>query len=302
MAVLLAVGLGANLGGREASLLAAASALERVPGLEPLCLSSGYETDPVGTEGPPFLNAALLLRTGLSPLEVLAALQGVEAALGRRRGVRWGPRAIDLDLLVVDGVAARHGRRLVLPHPRLRGRAFALAPLVEIWPGARDPARGDLYAEVLERVGRQGVSAPFPLPRRVPRRPIRHTADLAFEVRAPSLEALLERAALALVDLMVARRRVTERARRVVEARGEEPGELLVGLLSELVYLLDGEGFVPRRTSLLGLEPGRARLAVYGAPLADARQIRTAVKAVTHHLGIEAGPRGGLQARVVLDV
>jgi 2-amino-4-hydroxy-6-hydroxymethyldihydropteridine diphosphokinase len=105
-----------------------------------------YATTPVG--GPPqpeFLNAAASLRYGGAPLDLLDALLAIEARLGRRRAERWGARTIDLDVLWIEGLAIDTAR-LVVPHPRLQERAFALVPLLEIEPGARDPRTGAVYA------------------------------------------------------------------------------------------------------------------------------------------------------------
>jgi 2-amino-4-hydroxy-6-hydroxymethyldihydropteridine diphosphokinase len=88
----------------------------------------------------------------LSPLALLEALQGIEKDLGRTRGpgdVRWGPRLIDLDVLWIDGVALEEPR-LVVPHPRLTERAFALVPLLEVAPNARDPRTGAAFTPVID--------------------------------------------------------------------------------------------------------------------------------------------------------
>lgn len=141
------VGLGSNVGDRAAWL---ARARLRLAGLgEVLRASSLYESDPLG--GPPqgrFLNGAVSLRTNLGPLELLRELLGVERALGRERRERWGPRTIDLDLLWADGLSVDEGE-LVLPHPRLHERTFALRPLVDVAPEASDPQSGQPYARLL---------------------------------------------------------------------------------------------------------------------------------------------------------
>ncbi len=105
-----------------------------------------YATAPVG--GPPqpeFFNAAALVVYGGTPLDLLDALLAIEARLGRVRAERWGPRTLDLDILWIDGLAV-DDPRLEVPHPRLHERAFALAPLLEIVPDARDPRTGAVYA------------------------------------------------------------------------------------------------------------------------------------------------------------
>ena len=127
------IGLGANLGDREENLRAA---LERLRGLGPLRVSSFRETEPVGViDQPPFLNAAAVLETDLPPRELLARLLEIEHGFGRERAeeTRWGPRPIDLDLLVYgDETIDEVG--LTVPHPRLAERRFALEPLHELAP------------------------------------------------------------------------------------------------------------------------------------------------------------------------
>jgi 2-amino-4-hydroxy-6-hydroxymethyldihydropteridine diphosphokinase len=137
------VGLGANLGPREATLLRAVDLLGAEPGVDVLELSSLRETDPVGvTDQPAFLNGAVAVETTLAPRELLDALLRVERELGRERdGERWGPRTIDLDLLVYGGaIVDEPGLRV--PHPRLHERRFALEPLAELEPDLVVPGRG----------------------------------------------------------------------------------------------------------------------------------------------------------------
>jgi len=138
------VGVGANLGDRLATMRAAVTELARDMQVEKT--SRVYATAPVG--GPPqpeFLNAALLVAYPGAPLDLLDALLAVEARFGRARTERWGPRTLDLDLLWIDGLAV-DAPRLVVPHPRLHERAFALVPLLELVPDARDPRTGARYA------------------------------------------------------------------------------------------------------------------------------------------------------------
>jgi 2-amino-4-hydroxy-6-hydroxymethyldihydropteridine diphosphokinase len=150
------VGLGANLGERLASLRAAVAALAALPRTRVSALSPVYETEPVGAPPPAYLNAAVALETDLDPRELLEALLGIEARLGRARTVPGAPRTIDLDLLLHgDSVTATD--RLVLPHPRLRGRRFVLEPLLAIAPSLRDPATGEPLARALAWLPPQGV-------------------------------------------------------------------------------------------------------------------------------------------------
>jgi 2-amino-4-hydroxy-6-hydroxymethyldihydropteridine diphosphokinase len=129
------IGLGANLGDREKSLREAVERLAAEAGIDVVAVSSFRETDPVGyAEQPPFLNGAVALETELAPRELLARLLTIERALGRERGgPRYGPRTIDLDLLLYgDETVDEPG--LSVPHPRLAERRFALEPLVELDP------------------------------------------------------------------------------------------------------------------------------------------------------------------------
>lgn len=137
------VGLGANLGPKEVTLLRAVDLLAGEPGVEVLAVSQLHETQPVGnTDQPDFLNGALSVDTSLSPRELLDALLRVEQELGRvRDDERWGPRTIDLDLLVYgDEIVDEPGLRV--PHPRLHERRFALEPLVDLEPELVVPGLG----------------------------------------------------------------------------------------------------------------------------------------------------------------
>jgi len=131
------IGVGANLGDRQATIRAAVAALPGVVGVSQL-----RETDPVGVvDQPPFLNGAVVLETELSPRELLDALLAVEREHGRERRERWGPRTIDLDLLLYgDETIDEPG--LTVPHPRLHERRFALEPLLDLDPELAIPGRG----------------------------------------------------------------------------------------------------------------------------------------------------------------
>ena len=140
------VGLGANLGDREGTIRAALAAL---PGV--MAVSELRETEPVGVlDQPPFVNGAAALETQLSARELLGALLEVERLLGRERRERWGPRTIDLDLLLYgDETIDEPG--LTVPHPRLHERRFALEPLLDLDPELAIPGRGrveDLLADL----------------------------------------------------------------------------------------------------------------------------------------------------------
>jgi 2-amino-4-hydroxy-6-hydroxymethyldihydropteridine diphosphokinase len=142
------VGLGSNLGDPRAQIGRAIELLGAEDGVEVVALSTLRETDPVGYEDQPrFLNGAAELRTSLSARELLERLLAIERELGRVRGEgpRFGPRTIDLDLLVFGSeIVAEPG--LVVPHPRLHERRFALEPLAELDPALELPGRGPVQA------------------------------------------------------------------------------------------------------------------------------------------------------------
>jgi 2-amino-4-hydroxy-6-hydroxymethyldihydropteridine diphosphokinase len=140
------VGLGANLGPREVTLLRAADLLAAADGVEVVAVSQLRETAPVGVvDQPPFLNGAVALDTSLSARVLLDLLLEIERSLGRVRGERWGPRTVDLDLLVYgDERVDDDGLRV--PHPRLHERRFALEPLAELDPELEIPGLGSVSA------------------------------------------------------------------------------------------------------------------------------------------------------------
>lgn len=126
--------LGSNLGDRLGHLRAAVAALDEHRAISVVAVSRVYETDPVG--GPvqdDYLNAVVAIDTDLAPLELLAVTQGLEAAAVRVRGERWGPRTLDVDVLLYEGVESEDPT-LTLPHPRMWERGFVLAPLRDIAP------------------------------------------------------------------------------------------------------------------------------------------------------------------------
>ena len=128
------LGLGSNLGDREAMLRAAIAALDATPGVRVTAVSSLYETPPWGPvpQGP-YLNACVALDTTLSPRELLRLCLAIERDHGRERAVRWGPRTLDIDLLLYgDETIDEEG--LMVPHPRMTERAFVLVPMAEIAP------------------------------------------------------------------------------------------------------------------------------------------------------------------------
>lgn len=156
------LGLGSNLGDRPANLANALAAIGELPWTSRVTGAGVYETAPVGGPAgqPNYLNTACVASTELSPRAMLEALQGIEKAMGRERGaraVRWGPRIIDIDILLWDAMIVEEtrseGRELIIPHPRLAERAFVLLPLAELAPNLAHPVLGVTVATLLERIG-----------------------------------------------------------------------------------------------------------------------------------------------------
>jgi len=142
------VGVGANLGTPRETIAAALALLDQESDVELVAVSTLRETDPVGYEEQPrFLNGVVQLGTELSPRELLARLLAIETRLGRVRGQgpRFGPRTIDLDLLLY-GEETVDEPGLTLPHPRLHERRFVLEPLAELDPALEVPGRGPVQA------------------------------------------------------------------------------------------------------------------------------------------------------------
>ena len=144
------LGLGSNLGDRLANLQRAADILAATVGVRVVGSSRIYQTAPIGPAQPEFLNAVLEVDTELEPLELLAVGAAVERELHRVRGVRWGPRTIDVDVLTYDDRVI-DTCELSVPHPRMHERAFVLAPLLEL--EADPPLPGGRRAKDLSSAG-----------------------------------------------------------------------------------------------------------------------------------------------------
>jgi len=165
------VALGSNQGDRDALLVFAASEIDATPGLSVVAASRVFETDPVGP--PPqnaYLNAALELRSALTPQVLLARLLAIERAAGRRRGgdgrakpARWSPRPLDLDLLLYGDLCVDQPS-LTLPHPRLHLRAFVLEPLCDLAGGLVHPRLGETLESLARRVRDPEAVRPWPRP------------------------------------------------------------------------------------------------------------------------------------------
>ncbi|MEZ4370939.1 MAG: 2-amino-4-hydroxy-6-hydroxymethyldihydropteridine diphosphokinase [Polyangiaceae bacterium] len=154
--VLFVVGLGTNLGDRWSTLRSARTALRQLGRL--VASSAIYETAPIGPAQPDYLNAAVLLESTLSAPELLENALRIERQHGRERRERWGPRTLDLDLLWSDGPAVELPQ-LTLPHPRVLERAFALMPLLDVFPAHPDKALFEAQLLRLDRVGVRSVAA-----------------------------------------------------------------------------------------------------------------------------------------------
>ncbi len=149
------ISLGSNIGDR---LLNLKNAIEMIQGLENtnvLSRSSVYETEPWGLEEQDnFLNMCIKIETALSPRELLQKLLEIESELGRKRVIRWGPRTIDLDILIYDDVKIEE-EDLLIPHPRITERAFVLIPLKEI--ATRIKIKGEGIDYWIEKTSSQGI-------------------------------------------------------------------------------------------------------------------------------------------------
>jgi 2-amino-4-hydroxy-6-hydroxymethyldihydropteridine diphosphokinase len=164
------LGLGSNLGDRLSNLRRATEALESVPGLRVLRSSSVYETEPVGPPDQPwYLNTVVEADAGLEPEALRLAAKAIEADLGRAPGPRWGPRVIDVDILLYDSVRVRT-ERLVIPHPEWWNRLFVLVPLQELRPALQGPDGEPIGQRIQQLVGasprvniyRRESAAPIP--------------------------------------------------------------------------------------------------------------------------------------------
>lgn len=149
------LGLGSNLGDRERNLRNAVELLNVYKGIKVLKISSIYITKPVGyTEQPDFLNIVVQIETTLSPTDLLAACMFVESQLKRIRKIRWGPRTVDVDILLYDDKSI-NTPQLSVPHPLMGQRMFVLIPLAEITPQLR--WQGKTIQERISEIGDQEI-------------------------------------------------------------------------------------------------------------------------------------------------
>lgn len=133
------IGFGSNIGDRLAHIQNALCALSKTDGITLQRISSLYTTEPVGyEEQAQFLNGVAAIQTTLSPLSLLQTLKDIETAIGRKHRIRWGPREIDLDILIYGDMCLQT-EKLVIPHPEMHLRGFVLVPLAEIAPNLMHP-------------------------------------------------------------------------------------------------------------------------------------------------------------------
>lgn len=153
--------LGSNLADRAGQLRQALNAIALLPETQVTKVSRLYETAPLGElNQPAFLNVAAEIKTGLAPLELLNAAKGIERDLGRVDGPRWGPRLIDIDI-ILWGETVINEDALTIPHAQFRQRAFVLAPMCEIAPDARDPLTARTVRQLLDLLDTEGQVTPL---------------------------------------------------------------------------------------------------------------------------------------------
>jgi len=151
-----AIALGSNLGDSLTTLEAALEHLTQTPGVTLVQVSPWYQTSPLGPAQPNYLNGCALLEVSLSPQEMLVTLWAIETQFGRVRQQRWGPRTLDLDLLLYGDLVLETAD-LTIPHPRMAERAFVLVPLAAIAPDLMDPRSGRTISSLLDQVDKTGV-------------------------------------------------------------------------------------------------------------------------------------------------
>ena len=146
------IGFGSNIGDRLVHIQNAIHTLSQTEGITLKEISSIYKTDPVGYEAQAqFLNGVAAIQTSLSPLSLLHTLKDIETAVGRQHRIRWGPREIDLDILIYGDLCLRT-EKLILPHSEMHLRSFVLVPLAEITPDLVHPVFQESIQTLLNRL------------------------------------------------------------------------------------------------------------------------------------------------------
>jgi 2-amino-4-hydroxy-6-hydroxymethyldihydropteridine diphosphokinase len=151
-----AIALGSNLGDSLAILENTIQTLSKIPNITLETYSSWYRTKAIGPEQPDYLNGCALLKVDLTPIKLLEVLLDIEKQFQRIRLERWGPRTLDLDLILYNNLML-DTPNLQIPHPRMRERAFVLVPLAEIAPKWIDPVSGKTIAQLQQEVECSGV-------------------------------------------------------------------------------------------------------------------------------------------------
>ena len=294
------IGLGSNLGSRAALLRASIDLLSACEGIEVRAVAPVRVTAPVGPPQPAYFNTAVLVHTELAPAALLAACLAVERRLHRTRTQRWGARTIDLDVLWIDGVTV-HTATLDVPHPELLARGFALAPLIDLVPDARDPRDGTTLATHLARL--EIVAPTFVLDHGE----IANTDSPArgiVRIEAFDRADALARCSETLSERVVSRRTVQPVETREIEAALESPtrpdDERARRWLHEMLARIESERFAVRRVVLFEDSDACLRGALIGEPF-DARRhrvARSAMGVMPHHIAAELAAPGRYCLRV----
>jgi len=150
------VGIGSNIGDRMGNCLKAISMINDVDGCSVIKRSSFYRTEPIGYKDQNwFVNCIILVETKFSPYELLMQLQEIEKSMGREKGIKWGPRLIDLDIIMYDNLIMDNGK-LTIPHPLMHKRRFVLIPMNEIAPSVIHPVLNKTIKEILNSLSEDG--------------------------------------------------------------------------------------------------------------------------------------------------
>lgn len=152
-----AIALGSNMGNSQKTLEAALQRLDEFENIKVKNYSSWYKTKPIGPSQDEFLNGCAILQVGLAPHDLLNVLLKIEDEFGRVRRERWGPRTLDLDLILYEDLVL-NTPDLTIPHPEMLNRAFVLVPLAEVAPNMIEPKSGLSIIQLLEKVEQSGVT------------------------------------------------------------------------------------------------------------------------------------------------